>query len=221
MKEKEMRTKKICTLLLAVSFLLMSGCAVGNKYTYNGLNLDIKSKGSAKIAVATHDQRSYIVSGNKKPNFVGLQRGGYGNPFNVTTASGNSLAEDITDTITRSLKSKGFNSIGVIVKHSDSEQAVKASLKRTNASRSIVTTLYEWKTDTYSNTSLKYDVRMQVLNADGNVIGEKKISGGDNLGGSAWDPPKHAKKAVPAAFVGKFEELLNSKEISGALVGTD
>jgi hypothetical protein len=216
-----MRMKEICIFLLAVSFLLLSGCAVGNKYTYNGLNLDLKSEGSTKIAVATHDQRPYIISGNKKPNFVGLQRGGYGNPFNVTTASGNSLAEDITDAITRSLKSKGFNSIAVVVKHSDSDQTVKTSLKRANASRSIVTTLYEWKSDTYSNTSLKYDVRMQVLDADGNVIGEKKISGGDNLGGSAWDPPKHAKKAVPAAFVEKFETLLNSKEISGALVGAD
>ena len=62
---------------------------------------------------------------------------------------------------------------------------------------------------------------MQVKKPDGNIIGEKKISGGINLGGSTWNPPKHAKEVVPDAFVEEFEKLLNSKEISGALVGAD
>ena len=41
------------------------------------------------------------------------------------------------------------------------------------------------------------------------------------MGGSTWNPPKHAKEVVPDAFVEEFEKLLNSKEISGALVGAD
>ncbi len=213
--------KKICIFSIVVPFILLSGCAVGNKYKYNGLNINLTSEGKAKIAVATHDQRPYIVSGNKKPNFIGLQRAMMGNPWDITTASSNSLAKDITDTITSSLKSKGFNSIGVVVKPSDSDENVKTSLRRENALRSIVTTLYEWESDTYVNVSLKYDVRIQVLDADGNTIGEKKISGDDDLGGSSWDPIAHAKKAVPKAFVEKFETLLNSKEISDALAGAN
>ncbi|MFC1603616.1 hypothetical protein ACFL5F_01190 [Planctomycetota bacterium] len=218
-----MRKKEICILLLAVSFLLLSGCSVRYDHKYHGLNLELKSEGSAKIAVATHDQRSYIVSGNKKPDFAGIARGQMYQPFNVTTASRNSFADDITDTITHSLKSKGFNSIGVIVRHSDNDGTIKATLKRENASRSIVTTLYEWKSDIYMHrgTSLWHDVRMQVLDAAGNTIGEKRISEESTLSPSDWNAWEHSKKTIPAALVKTLETLLNSKEISDALIGAD
>ena len=217
------RKKEICLVLLAVSCLLLSGCAERYDHKYHGLNLDLKSKGSATIAVATHDQRSYIVSGNKKPDFAGIVRGQFNQPFNVTTASRDSFAEDITDTITRSLKSKGFNSIGVVVRHSDKDETIKASLKRDNASRSLVTTLYKWKSDIYMHrgTSLWCDIRMQVLDAAGNTIGEKRISEESTLSPKDWNAWEHSKKTVPDALVKRLETLLNSKEISVALVGAD
>jgi hypothetical protein len=40
------------------------------------------------LAVAVHDERSEVASGDKNPAFVGLLRGGYGNPMDVRTASG-------------------------------------------------------------------------------------------------------------------------------------
>lgn len=48
------------------------------------------------------------------------------------------------------------------------------------------------------------------------VLAEKQIQGKDNLGGSAINPPGHAKTAVPAAFTQKLETLLNSPEIQNA-----
>jgi hypothetical protein len=43
------------------------------------------------------------------------------------------------------------------------------------------------------------------------------IKGSDDLKGSFWDPPAHAKEAVPIAFREKIEKLLNSTEIEAAL----
>jgi len=215
------RKKEICPVLLAVSCLLLSGCSERYSHKYHGLNLDLKREGSAKIAVATHDQRPYIVSGNAKPDLAGIVRGQMYQPFDVTTASRNPFAEDITDTITRSLRTKGFNSIGVVINHSDNDETVKASLKRQNASRSIVTTLYEWKSDIYMHrgTSLWRDIRIQVLDAAGDVIGEKRISDESTLSPKDWNAWEKSKKTVPAALGATLETLLNSEEISSALAG--
>ncbi|WP_313055867.1 hypothetical protein [Pseudomonas lopnurensis] len=75
----------------------------------------------------------------------------------------------------------------------------------------------EWKADTYNNTALLYDVKAYVCDAQGQVIAEGVITGRDNLGGSAFNPPGHAKSAVPQAFKRKLEELLNSDQVAGVL----
>ncbi|MCK4389435.1 MAG: hypothetical protein KAV83_04255 [Desulfobacterales bacterium] len=203
--------------MIAVVFLSFSGCAVGNRHTYHNASIDFNNEGTFKIAVTTHDQRSYVVTGKKNPDFVGLQRGGFGNPFDITTASGKSLAEDITNTIARSLKAKGYDAIPVIVSHSDIDDSVRAALKNKNVHRSLLLTLNEWKSDTYNNTALKYDANLEVLDKNGKTIAEKRISGEDDLKGSFLNPPAHAKKVIPIAFKEKLEILLNSKQISDAL----
>ena len=67
---------------------LAGGCAVGNQHVYRGASAEIGTSGDTTVAVATQDLRPYVASGEKAPNFVGLSGGGFGNPFNVTTASG-------------------------------------------------------------------------------------------------------------------------------------
>ena len=75
----------------------------------------------------------------------------------------------------------------------------------------------EWKSDTYMTTTLYYDVNMQMRDQDGRIVAEQKLEGSDNLGGDAWNPPSHARQAVPQAFKGKVEELLNNAEVAAAL----
>ena len=97
------------TLVLAsVVMVFITGCTVGNKHTYQGVAVDLDTSGSSSVALATHDQRPYVVSGDKQADFVGLQRGGFGNPFNVTTLSENALAEDFSNVVAAALNSKGF-----------------------------------------------------------------------------------------------------------------
>ncbi len=207
-----MRRRSMGVVLFAL--FLASGCAVGNKHNYADVIADIKESGSSSISVATHDQRPYIVDGQKRPQFVGLQRGGFGNPFNVSTENNKPLAENITDVITASLAKKGFHAVPVAVSSSDNAEAVLEKSKAAGTDRSIIVTLREWKADTYGNVALIYDVGMSIYSKEGQRLGEKNIKGRDNLGGSSWNPPAHAKEAVPAAYKLKLEELLNSPEIS-------
>ncbi len=204
-------------LLLTFFALALNACAVGNTHRYHDTVADIKASNTIVIAVATHDQREYVISGRKNPDFVGLSRGGYGNPFNVSTASEKPLAEDMTQSIANSLAKKGFKAVPVTVVHTDNRQAVIDKLRAADGERMLIFTLTEWKSDTYMNTALIYDVKAEVLDRNGKTIAEREIKGRDDLGGSFMNPPSHAKEAVPVAFKEKIEKLLNSSEIEAAL----
>ena len=89
--------------------MVCHGCAAGNRHAYHETVAVLQASGSKTIAVATHDEREYVRSGHKRPNFVGLQRGGYGNPFNVTTASTHPLAQDMTDAIVEAQELESYD----------------------------------------------------------------------------------------------------------------
>ena len=198
--------------------LLFAGCGAGNTHTYHGANTDIPAAGTYKVAIATYDQRYYVVNGDKPADFVGLRRAKYGIPFDMETASGNPLAQDFTETISRSFAAKGFRATPVIVYSSDTNyKTVKANLKQTGAHRLILLILYEWKSDTFRNTSLTYNVLLEVFDENGRLIAHKRISGNDDLGGRFIKSKVYAKNAVHEAFKEKIELLLNDKNISKAL----
>jgi hypothetical protein len=205
------------TLTIVALAWVISGCAVGNQYAYHGVTPELNARTSKKVAVATHDQRSYIQNGEKQPDFVGLQRGGYGNPFKVTTASGRPLAEDMTTAIVNSLQSKGIHCVPVFVGPADPESSVTSAMKKSAAQRHLLLTLTQWRSDCYSNVALAYDAQLKVLDASGTLLAQKRINGNDNLGGNAWNPPAHAKAAVPKALKEKLELLLNDQAIQDAL----
>jgi hypothetical protein len=196
---------------------LLVGCALGNRHAYHTVLAEPNVSGSGALGVATHDQRAYVVAGGKDPQFVGLQRGGYGNPFDVRTAENRPLADDMTQALTNSLSRKGFQVLPIVVAASDSVDRVRDKLAQSGAPRAVLLTLREWKSDTYANTALMYDVTLRVVDRSGQVLGEKRIQGRDNLGGDMWNPPAHAKQAVPRAFKTKVEELLGDESIARAL----
>lgn len=100
-----MKSFKAFTLVFLV--FLVSGCAIGNKYDYQNAELSLPVGGSGELGLAVVDNRSYVRNGDKAPNFIGSQRGGFGNPFDVTTASGRSLISDMEDALKSSLTNSG------------------------------------------------------------------------------------------------------------------
>jgi hypothetical protein len=204
-------------VLVVCLAVVLSACAVGNRHRYHDTLADISVTGAIAIAVTAQDQRNYVVTGNKSPDFVGLQRGGFGIPFDVSTDSGNALSHDMAQSLANSLSKKGFRAMPITVGPGDDRQAVIDKLKATGTEKFLLLTLTEWKSDTYTNTALVYDIKATILDRYGKVLSESALKGRDDLGGSAWNPPAHAKEAVPAAFKEKIEKLLNSKEIIAAL----
>jgi len=148
---------------------------------------------------------------------VGLQRGGYGNPFDVSTVSGKPMAAAMQNAVLNSLKKAGINVTGVILDHKVKTPGAIQALIQTGKDRLVLITLWEWKSDTYTNVGLYYHVTLDVLGRDGGVIARYTIKGKDNLGGSAWNPGKVARREVPIAFRRKLEELFNNERVRAAL----
>jgi hypothetical protein len=209
------KTYRILIILCASLFL--GGCAVGQKIRYHDAELAINASGDTMIAVTCLDGRPYIKSGEKDKTYIGNFRGGFGNPFNVSTESQKPLADDITSVICASLQKKGFACTPISVEPNETQDQIINKLKVTKAKRLILLAINEWRSDTYSNTSLYYDIVLTIMDNQGARLAESDAKGEDDLGGSFGNPPAHAKEAVPKAYKKKLESLLNGPSVIDAL----
>ena len=191
--------------LIAAAAVWLGGCAFGQKITYSNTTADVDAAGNKTVGVATLDQRPYVLSGNKKPSFVGLSRGGYGNPFDVETPKGAPLADEIGESVSRSLAERGFKSSVVKVTPSQSRRAALEALTKTGAERLVLISLKEWKSDKFWRTSLIQDVSVQVMDAGGTELAKANFTSDEVVGD------------VPMAFRSKIEAWFADPKIVEAL----
>lgn len=190
---------------------LLGGCAVGQKYKYDDASLPLaKVASSGTVGVGVQDARPYVVSGKKAETFVGLQRGGFGNPFDVNTASDKPLAADLRDVLAKAMKNKGLQVTPVDIKPTDSAGNAQQILVSTNARKLVLVTLKEWKSDVMMKASLTYDITLDVLNEKGEKLASKQTNGEEVIPGPAY-------ATAPANFVRKLEVMFEDEKILTAL----
>jgi hypothetical protein len=202
-------------ILACLAALLLSACAVGNQHDYTSAAPQLTVQGSGSAVVAVQDQRPYILDHDKTPNFCGLFRGGFGNPFDVTTQSNNPLAADFRSTIVAALKNKGLTAEPVETTLALSDADARQSLLAAAKDHALLLVIKEWKSDTYFNTGLLYDLTLTVFDRTGAVAAQSKIAAKDNLGPAAL--PRDARIAVAKAYQAKLETLLNDPNVVEAL----
>jgi hypothetical protein len=203
-------------LALICILFVVTGCAVGNKYDYHTRTIDlpVKSEMHKKVILDVEDLRPYVQSGKKKPNFVGLQRGGFGNPFDVTTASGNSLAMDMKESITRALNDSGYEAVS-INKELNKESLGNIALKN-DVARIIILTINEWKSDVYMNITLYCDLVLRIYNDTGSLMVENDMKLQEEIGGAQISASKNSD-TVSSEFGRRIGYLFNKKEVRDAL----
>jgi hypothetical protein len=204
-------TKLLVVALAAVS---LSGCAVGQKFSYRDSRVNVGTVGAAgSAAVAVLDQRAYVRSGKKSESFVGLSRGGYGNPFDVETRSGASMASDMATSIASALEARGLKIQTVTVRPIDGPDGALQTLFRTNSNRLLLFTLHEWKTDTMMRTGLDFDIALDVFDGAGTRLARTQVAGKEVSGASILS----AEKDAQAWFAAKVWELLRDDAVSKAM----
>lgn len=205
----------VFTSLLAA--IVLSGCAVGNKHVYNDITPIVGTRTDKSVAVAAVDQRSYVLSGQSTPDLVGMQRGGFGNPFDVLTASGRPLSGEFATAMKDALAKNGVKVMAIDTKPATSTQPAMTDLIASAGDRLLLLGIQEWIGDSQINTEVRYELQLVVADSGGKTLASKRYSGTRALGGSHINPPGHAKEVMPKAFQETVETLLNSPEIATAL----
>lgn len=203
-------------LALFLFTIFTTGCAVGVKHNYENSSLDLNLKTDHAITIGTLDQRPYVLSSRKNSNFVGLSRGGFGNPFNVTTLSGDPLADDISESIATSLNSNNVDASYIAIPFDITKEQAKENLLSKKANKSILIILNEWKGDSLMLVAFLYDISLNIYSDDGQILLTKTYSGKENLGSPSIIKPGGSDQ-VKARFQSLIEGIFDDKEIRVAL----
>jgi hypothetical protein len=211
----------ICKFALVVAVLVLStGCAVGNQYALGQAQVTVPNRGQGAVVVAAVDQRNQVIGEGTSPDVVGVQRAGFGNPWEVTTASGEPLATEVSRSIAQALTHAGYSVTIVPASVGRSSSEVISTVVAKNQGKGIVVSILNFWSDTYNNVTLHYDITLTVVDASGNVLAEATSKEAAELGGSFMNPPKHAKKAVPEAYGRILGQLLSDAKVQAALSGS-
>ena len=203
-----------CLAVMIAGGAILGGCAVGRSVSYADAPAAMASvSSSGSVAVAVKDERPYVVSGGKPDRFVGLMRGGFGNPFDMNTKSGAPLANDLRDAIVAAMKGRGINAVPVSVALQEQSSAVKGKLLDAKARRSVLVALKEWKSDTLMNTDFHYDVTTTVYDEKGNQLATSTMKGMDALGNLGLTPDDGVQKEVGR----KIDRMFDDEKIIAAL----
>jgi len=204
------------SLSVGFAVLLLGGCAVGVKHDFDQKALNLGITTSATVAVGTLDHRPYVVNGQKAQNFVGVSRGGFGNPFDVVTQSGKPLASDISGSIAASMKDKGVDAKAVELRPALSVDEASTALRAAGAQRLVMIRLLEWKADAFVNVGLTFDFVLSVFDKDGRLLVSKLQQGKENLGSGDALKPGGSAQVLPR-FRRMMEVLFQEPDVAKAL----
>lgn len=201
--------------LTVLTALLLGGCAFGRTYSYADapINIPGPSVSSTTVAIGVQDRRPYVLSGGKSERFVGLMRGGFGNPFDVNTQSGAALASEMRDAVARAMKGKGYSVMPITLSPHDAASTARRKVAESGAKRGVLITFTEWKSDSMMNTAVHYDVALSVLNEKGEPVATNSLKGVDNIGSAGLSP----NASISATFARKFEALFDDEKVAAAL----
>lgn len=202
--------------MLPLIIFIIVGCGPrGIKYTATLNNLECTSNRS--VAVAILDERPYILNKEKDPSYVGIMRGGYGNPFNTRTESGAPLADDMLTTVTDSLRARGFAVMPLKTSTTDSLNSVMAKFSASGADRLILMDVKEWQSDylprafTPERSNLFLNVEVAVFNRN-----QKNIEK-NNLQEELTLPSGWPENTVPDVYQRKIRQLIDDSRVCRAL----
>ena len=185
---------------LAIIFLL-SGCVAGQsiKMAYEPASVAAVKHG-IDVQVLSYDQREFVLSGDKQPNYIGHYRAGFGNTWGVTTQNKQPLADNLRRDVSSDLIALGFD---VVDK---------------DAGRILKIVIQDWNFDAYLNGKMWYQVLVSVKSANGEILAEADLEETIVIKGSFWVGAKYAferelpniYKSVVNGIVRDNQKILNA-----------
>ena len=201
-------------------FYSLSACAFNTNMSLDQTALQFEGQTDKRVAVTAFDSRPYVLSEDKTPEWIGMQRSGYGIPFGVHTNSGNPLAQDFSKSVATALQRKGVRATAVngprLAKEKNEVLQV-VGRKQDDFDRVILIDLNQWRSDTMTNITLDYDIGFSVLDSKMRPLASTKAKNSDKLDGSIWNPVGASEEAVTNAQKKIFDNLLGDPSIVSSL----
>lgn len=209
-----MKQRFTIVVLMLLMGSLMGGCAVGNKYMIADVQAQLEATGKYSVVVASLDQRKFIIDKTSPDTYVGMVRGGYGNPFNATTVSGLPFSDDVGQSICNALIRRGFKATLVSVTHDSTEEKVLERLLANKKDRALLVTIQKWESDSFVNLNVGYDLTLKVVAKDGTILATAQAKDDVNVPGNIWiGSVEMSKTEVPNIFKKSIESLLNNPNV--------
>jgi hypothetical protein len=160
----------IVTLLWLLPLPVFGASAIGRTANYANAWPALEYESENTVAVGVHDQRSYVVDGEKSPAYVGATRAAFGNPWNMKTQSNKPLSDDIAFAVVSGFKRVGTPAEAISISFSDDHHTALQKIRSSEAKRIVLITIRQWKSDTYRRTSFFVDATIEVYDETGKEL---------------------------------------------------
>jgi len=198
-----MTTRKfVAVAALAACAVLLGGCVVGQSVapTY-----DVGPAAAATgtpVALVVRDERPYVKNGEKPAFFIGQYRGGFGNPWNVSSEGDQPLASLLQRDLTKELQSLGHP----VVAQSPGVRVLDVAID-------------EYQFDGYQNAKFWYLFNVRVIGPDGKAVAQSTVQDHQVIQGTFWEGAKGGvEKKLPELYAGAIRKLVrDNPSISAAL----
>lgn len=170
---------------------------------------------TGKIAVGIKDVRPEVVNGEWKESFFGFMRLYTGGPITseVPLESKGKFAEQLSNFIVAGLRNSGNDVTRIPLSPFDPREKSIEELRASSADRLLLFELTKWSLYRGSfQTTLHYDVKLLVFDAQGEQLGSSAVNGDDKLG----KRQRPERKDMDTATADIFQALLSSGTVLSA-----
>ena len=197
-------------LLLSVALLASCGSnsAIDRTENYIYAWPNINYEMNEDITIGVIDHREYVTNDKVDPSYVGIMRGGYGNPWYMHTESGKPLADDISQAVVSGFLNSGIDAKNIRLNPKASIKDAASNLNSSDSSKKLLIIIGQWKSDTYKNTNFYYQLTVKTYDQSGENIASYTAQSSDD-GASVVSPMDAGRKALT--------EALNAKPIMSSL----
>jgi hypothetical protein len=198
-----MTTRKfVAAAALLAGAVSLGGCVVGQTVSPRYSVGPGAAATGAPVALNAHDERPYVKNGEKPPYFIGQYRGGFGNPWNVSTEGEQPVASLLQRDLAKELQSLGHP----VVAQSAGVRVLDVAID-------------DYQFDGYQNAKFWYLFNVRVIGADGKVIAQSAVEDKQVIQGTFWEGAKGGvEKKLPELYADAIRKLVrDNPTISSAL----
>jgi hypothetical protein len=204
--------------------LVLAGCKTtvsldpfssGISYDIASMPLILTVPNGQPVSVAVIDRRPYVLKGKESPRFLGTEQGEKGPPITAKTASGQTMAEDLTQVITAALGRAGVAAEPLAVPDKADDAEVKALYATQGPDRLLLVRILDWRTKAFTRHTAQWRLEAAVYDHSGAELGQAITTGLSPIGTTTMRD--NAQVAAVGALNEKLSYLLNDPGVTDAL----